>query len=74
MIGDLIARIASAFRRVLLPLAAYYAVTVAIPLANGAAQSGATFWQHTLAVLVVPPLIVVLMCSAHMIAGEGRTR
>jgi len=38
MNGDLAVTIARAFRRVALPLAAYYAVTVAVPLANGAAQ------------------------------------
>jgi hypothetical protein len=65
VIGDLIARITWAFRRMLLPLTAYYAVTVAMPLANGAAQSGATFWQHTLPVLIVPPLIVVLVSPFH---------
>jgi hypothetical protein len=74
VIGDLLATIAHAFRRVRLPLAAYYAVTVAIPLANGAnraAQSGATFWQHTLAVLLVPPIIVVAVCVAYRIAASA---
>jgi len=62
MNGDLTATIARAFRRVALPLAAYYAVTVAVPLANGAAQSGAAFVCHTLVVLIVPPILVVLLC------------
>jgi len=69
VIGGLIATIARAFGRVLLPLAVYYAVTIAIPLANGAAESGATFWQHTLVVLVVPPVIVVLVCLARTFVG-----
>jgi hypothetical protein len=68
VIGAFLARIVSAFRRVLLPLAAYYAVTVAIPLANGAAQAGARFWPHALAVLLVPLLIVGLVVStAHIV-------
>jgi hypothetical protein len=62
MNGDLAVTIARAFRRVALPLAAYYAVTVAVPLANGAAQSGAAFVRHTLVVLIVPPILVVLLC------------
>jgi len=62
MNGDLAVTIARAFRRVALPLAAYYAVTVAVPLANGAAQSGVAFVRHTLVVLIVPPILVVLLC------------
>jgi hypothetical protein len=58
MIGDFTVAVARAFRRVLLPLVAYYGVTIAIPLADGAAQSGARFVQHTLVVLVVPVAIV----------------
>jgi hypothetical protein len=73
MINDLITTIAHAFRRFLLPLAAYYAVTVAIPLANGASQTGATFWQHLLAVLVVPPAIVVLVSIVCQVARRRRT-
>ena len=66
-----------AFRRTAVPLVAYYAVTLAIPLANGAAQSGA-FAEHALAVLVVPPVAIVLACAVHATArtlrGERRTR
>jgi hypothetical protein len=69
VIDGVVATVAHAFRRVLLPLAAYYAVTIAIPLANGAAQSPATFWPHMLTVAVVPPVIVVLVCIARMLAG-----
>ena len=61
MNGDLTATIARAFRRVALPLAAYYALTVGVPLANGA-QLSATFVHHTLVVLMVPPIFVVLLC------------
>jgi hypothetical protein len=59
-----------------LPLASYYAVTLAVPLANGAAQSGA-FVEHALAVLVVPPVAIVLACTvyaiAHALASACRT-
>ena len=52
-----------AFRRVALPLGCYYVVTLGLPLANGAAQSGAAFVNHALIVLVVPPLLIVLACA-----------
>jgi len=65
MKGDRTATIVRAFRRVALPLAAYYAVTVAVPLANGAAQSGAAFVRHTLVVLIVPAVLVVVLCVAR---------
>jgi len=54
-----------AFRRVALPLGSYYAVTLALPLANGAAQSGTVFVTHAVVVLVVPPLLVALGYAAH---------
>ena len=57
-------RVAHAFRRTALPLASYYAVTLAVPLANGAALSGA-FVEHALAVLVVPPVAVIVACAVH---------
>ena len=60
-------RIAQPFRRMALPLASYYAVTLALPVANGAAPSGA-FMDHALVVLVVPPLIVILGYAVHTIA------
>jgi cation transport ATPase len=66
------ARVAHAFRRVALPLASYYAVTLALPLANGAALSGA-FMEHALVVLVVPPVAIMLACVVHMLVGGQRS-
>jgi hypothetical protein len=58
--------VARAFRRTALPLSAYYAVTLAVPLANGAGRSGAAFAAHALVVLLAPPaLIVVLAVAFH---------
>jgi len=69
-------KLAGAFRRMALPLASYYAVTLALPLANGAASSGA-FMQHALVVLVVPPVAIILACAgraiAHALARLGNT-
>ena len=56
-----------AFRRTALPLAAYYAVTLGVPVANGAARSGA-FVPHAVTVLLVPPAAIILACAAHTIA------
>ena len=60
-------RVAHVFRRVALPLASYYAVTLALPLANGTAPSGA-FMEHALAVLIVPPVAIILVCAVYTIA------
>jgi hypothetical protein len=61
------ATVARAFRRVALPLASYYAVTLALPLANRAAPSDA-FMGHALVVLVVPPIAIILGCAVHTMA------
>ena len=60
-------KVVHAFRRTALPLASYYAVTLAVPLANGAAQSDG-FVRHALVVLAVPPLAICLGCVIHTIA------
>lgn len=57
--------VAHAFRRTALPLAAYYAVTLVVPLANGGARSGAPFLDHALVVLVIPPVVIMLWCAVH---------
>jgi hypothetical protein len=59
--------LAHAFRRAALPLGWYYAVTLALPLANGAAQASAAFVGHALIVLVVPPILIVLVCAVHVV-------
>ena len=60
--------IAAALRHAAVPLAAYYAVTLALPLANGAASAGARFAVHAVIVLVVPPIAIVLVCGLRAIA------
>jgi hypothetical protein len=56
-----------ASRRTALPLASYYTVTLALPLANGAARSDA-FMEHALVVLVVPPVAIILACVVYTVA------
>lgn len=63
---------APAIRVTALPLAAYYAVTLGLPLANGAAQSGARFVEHALFVLVVPPVLITLAWAIHQAAWRSR--
>jgi hypothetical protein len=57
-------RVVHAFRRTALPLASYYAITLAVPLANGAAQSGA-FVEHAMTVLLGPPVAIILACTVQ---------
>jgi hypothetical protein len=45
-------------RRAAIPLTWYYAVTLGIPLANGAANNGAAFQEHALVVVVLPLALV----------------
>ena len=52
-----------AFRRAATPLAFYYAVTLAIPLANGA--GGSAFLEHALVVFAAPPALIMLLCVAR---------
>ena len=47
-------------RRAALPLACYYAITLGLPLINGAGRVETTFVYHALAVLVVPLVLVAL--------------
>lgn len=59
------------FVRFLLPLAVYYATTLAVPLANGAYRRGVEFWEHMLFVLFVP-LLVIAPALAVTCAGRRR--
>jgi exosortase/archaeosortase family protein len=51
-------------RRLAVPVAWYYAITLALPVANGAAAAGAVFVEHALVVLVLPPLLIVMAFAA----------
>ena len=52
---------ARALRRMVLPLASYYGIALAVPIANGAAERGAPFWNHALVVLIVPLTLIVFV-------------
>ena len=66
--------VTAAFRRAAVPLTSYYLVTLVLPLANGAAQSGTPFLEHALIVLVVPPTLIILACAVHSMCASRRGR
>lgn len=66
--------VAHAFRRAALPLSAYYAVTLALPLANGAGRSGVVFVRHAVIVLLVPLIVVGLACAVSSAWRYGASR
>jgi len=51
------------FGQSLLPLAIYYAITLGIPLANGAYREGSGFWEHSLFVLLTPWLLILPLAA-----------
>jgi exosortase K len=68
---------AGSFRRCLIPLLAYYAVVIGIPLANGAYGRGWEFWEHTLFVLLIPvalTLLVVPVMGEDYQSGGGASQ
>ena len=73
MTGVMWPPLARTFRRLALPLASYYAVTIAIPLANGASPSNAAFATHALVVLALPPILIVVAC-ASLASARGVSR
>lgn len=68
--------LSQAFRRAALPLASYYAVTLALPLAHGAPSSD-RFLEHALVVLLVPVLLVLgawaVRATVHRLAGRAES-
>ena len=60
-------RLARAYRRALVPLAAYYAVTLGLPIVNGAARSGTPFFKHAIVVLLVPLAAIALGSAVHTV-------
>lgn len=64
--------LARAFHRAAVPLVAYYAVTLALPVANGAARSGTVFVKHAVVVLLVPLLAVSLCGTIHAVCAHLR--
>jgi hypothetical protein len=68
-------RVGHVFHRMAVPLVAYYTVTLALPLLNGAAQAGVVFLKHAIVVLVVPAVAIVGGCALdtmlHICKSQG---
>jgi hypothetical protein len=64
--------LARAFQRASVPLAAYYVVTLALPMANGAARSGSVFVKHAFVVILIPLVAVALGGAIHAIYARCR--
>jgi hypothetical protein len=64
--------VARTFRHAAPPLASYYAVTLALPVANGAARSGMAFVEHAVVVLVLPVLIVLACATCRIAIGRSQ--
>lgn len=56
-----------AHRRFLIPLVVYWAMTLAVPLANGAYRQGAIFWEHCAFVLLAPLFLLLPLLSYRFI-------
>ena len=65
--------VATAFRKVRLPLVSYYAVTVVVPLANGSGNTGRVFLEHMTFVLLAPQALIALVALfCHVVQRAAR--
>jgi hypothetical protein len=69
-----ITRFRRLLRRWALPLWCYYAVTLAVPLLNGAAAQGVAFVSHALIVLAFPLGLVAAASVCGYLGERIRTR
>jgi len=53
------------FKKCLFPLLVYYATTFGMPIANGAYRQGASFWAHSLIVLLIPLVMILPVALFH---------
>ena len=59
----LVNRSKTSIRTFMVPLAIYYAMTLAIPIANGALKQGSAFWEHA-AFVIVTPMVIIAAAAA----------
>jgi hypothetical protein len=62
------------FRRSLFPLLVYYAVTLGVPIANGAYKQGSNFTEHAVFVLVVPLLLLLPVMMFSLLKRAQRAK
>jgi exosortase K len=62
------------FRRSLFPVLVYYAVTLGVPIANGAYKQGSNFTEHAVFVLVVPLLLLLPVMMFSLLKRAQRAK
>ena len=67
-------RIFAAVKRYVFPLAVYYATTLGIPIANGAAGRGGEFWEHAVFVAATPIVMIISVELAAILFRFDRQR
>lgn len=58
------------FKKCLFPLVVYYTTTLGMPMANGAYQKGAYFWEHSLFVLLIPVVMILPVVTFHILRSR----
>ena len=59
-------------RQLCFPLGVYYATTLVFPLMNGGFRHGATFWEHSLFVMLVPIFVSMLVLTVCVVLDHAR--
>ena len=57
-VEKVVGRTKASLKTYIFPLVVYYAMTLALPIANGALRQGLDFWQHAVFVFVTPILLI----------------
>ena len=55
------------------PVLVYYAITLGVPLANGAYRQGTAFWEHSVFVLVLPLLLAVPLFVVSLLSRSDES-
>lgn len=64
----------SLLRRALFPLLIYYAITLGIPLANGAYSEGTVFVEHAIFVLMAPLMLILPIVAFSFLKAQCSVR
>lgn len=57
-------------RRALFPLLIYYAITIGVPLVNGAYSEGTAFVEHAIFVLLIPLMLILPIVTFSFVRGQ----
>jgi exosortase K len=61
-------------RTYLFPLGAYYIMTLAVPIANGALWQGWTFWQHAGFVIATPVVLIAAAITIELFSRHAKRK